>query len=190
MLAQLVEFVTSNQNILQKAYPYENVNTVPAHFFKRLTKEGISTVGGNYRRVCRDYHKNYGSSPTPFEYNVHSMIAGSHFPTYDFEDNRDFAVDDPDVIHALMNTEIIAGTPPRPKYVHAKVARAAEPQEITPFQRSRLPLYEWWIKNYPGVPYLRHPAMGGVKPSMEEMYGERPTDMSEWPTAKQLYTHG
>ena len=25
---------------------------------------------------------------------------------------------------------------------------------------------------------------------MEEMYGERQTDMSKWPTAKQLYTHG
>ena len=58
------------------------------------------------------------------------MIAGSHFPTYDFDNNRDFAVDDPEVINELMNTEIIAGTPPCPKYVHAKVARAAEPQEI------------------------------------------------------------
>ena len=32
--------------------------------------------------------------------------------------------------------------------------------------------------------------MGEVKPSTEEIYGERPTDMSKWPTAKQLYTHG
>ena len=32
LLAQLVEFVTSNRNIFRKAYPYENVNTVPAHF--------------------------------------------------------------------------------------------------------------------------------------------------------------
>ena len=116
LLAKLVEFVTSNQNILRKAYPYENVNTVPAHFFERLTKEGISTVGGNYRRVCRDHHKNYVSSPIPFKYDVHSMIAGSHFPIiYEFAENHDFAVDDPEVIHALTNTEIIAGTPPCPK---------------------------------------------------------------------------
>ena len=103
------------------------MNTVPAHFFQRLTKEGISTAGVNYRRICRDYHKKYGSTPTSFEYNVHSTIAGSHFSTYDF------AVKAPDVIHTLMNTEI-AGTPPCPKYVHAKVARAAEPEEITRFQ--------------------------------------------------------
>ena len=69
-----------------------------------------------------------------------------------------------------MNTEIIAGTPPRQKYVHAKVARAAEPQEITPFQRSRLPSYEWWSKTYPGVPYLRHLSMGGADPSMEDVW--------------------
>ena len=170
LLAKLVEFVTSNRNILRKLYRYrENVNTVSAHFFERLTKEGISKVGGNYRRVYRDYHKKHGITPTPFKYDVHSMIAGSHFPTYDFADNRDFTVDSPEVIHELMNREI-AGTPPRPKYVHAKVARAAEGQEITPFQRSKHTYtYEWWIKNYPGVPYLRHPAMRGVKPSMEEM---------------------
>ena len=88
-----------------------------------------------------------------------------------------------------MNTEI-SGTPPRPKYVHpkyvhAKVARAAESQEITPFQRSRHTItHEAWKQMYPGVPYLRHPSMGGADPSMEEMYGERPTDMSKWPTAK------
>ena len=108
LLAQPVEFVTSNRNILRKAYPYENVNTVPAHFFERLTKEGISTVGGNYRRVCRDYHKNYGSSPTPFEYNVHSMIAGSHIPiTYDFAENHDFAVNDPEVINEYINCYLL-----------------------------------------------------------------------------------
>ena len=60
------------------------------------------------------------------------MITGSHFPTYDFAENRDLPIEDPDVIHALMNTEI-AGTPPCLKYVHAKVAQAAEPEEITPF---------------------------------------------------------
>ena len=189
LLAKLVEFVTSNRNILRKAYPHKDVSTMPAHFVERLTKEGISIVGGNYRRCCRNYHKKWGSTPTEFEFDVHSMIAGSHFPPSDFDNNRDFAIDDLEVINELMNTEIIAGTPLCQKYVHAEVARAAEPQEITPFQRSRLPSYEWWIKNYPGVPYLGHPAMGGVKPSMEEMYGERPTDMSKWPTAKQLYTH-
>ena len=92
------------------------------------------------------------------------MIAGGHFPTYDFDDNRDFAIDHPEVINELMNTEIIASTPPRPKFVHTKVARATEPQEITPFQCSRhTHTYEWWIKNYPGVPYLRTPCNGGSR---------------------------
>ena len=100
---------------------------MPAHFVERLTKEGISIVGGNYRRCCRNYHKKWGSTPTEFEFDVHSMIVGSHFSPSDFDNNRDFAVDDPEVINELMNTEIIAGTPPCPKYVHAKVARAAEP---------------------------------------------------------------
>ena len=51
-------------------------------------------------------------------------------------------------------------------------------------------IYEWWIKKYPGVPYGKHPAAGGVDPSNEEMYGERPTDGTNgWVVMKKYGNH-
>ena len=62
---------------------------------------------------------------------------------------------------------------PRPDFVKAQ---AGQSPETNPFQFSRQAyIYEWWIKNYPGVPYGKHPAAGGVKPSHEVMYRERTT---------------
>ena len=48
LLAKLVEFTTCKQNIIKKMDPnHDNLRSNPTHFFKRLAKEGISTVGGN-----------------------------------------------------------------------------------------------------------------------------------------------
>ena len=83
LLAKLIEFTTSNQNIFKKKNTdHNNVRLNPTHFFERLTKEGISTVGGNYRRVCKEYHQKYGSGPTQFEKDVHIMIS--------FEDGEEY----------------------------------------------------------------------------------------------------
>ena len=77
----------------------------------------------------------------------------------DSTDNHNFPIHDPVVLY-LFDMEIgIINTSPGPKFVDAKEARTAQSHEI-PCQLSprHTHTYELWIKPYPGVPYVKHPA--------------------------------
>ena len=132
----------------------------PTHFFEPLTKE--ATVGGNYRKSCTKYHKKYGSTPTVFGYDHIAMNNKSHWPTHDSPHNSYYTINDPVVLVALSRDIGIINTSPT-KFVNTKEARAAQSHKI-PFQLSsrHTHTYKWWIKTYPGVPYGKHPAAGGV----------------------------
>ena len=98
---------------------------IPHIFFERLTKEGIATVGESYRRVCKEYHKEYGSSSILFEKDVHSMNNISHCPTLNFNHNPYYLVNDPDVLDSLMTRDIglinFDNNSPCPEFVKAWV---------------------------------------------------------------------
>ena len=117
LLQKMIKHTCCKQNIIRKINPdHDILKHQPTHFFKPLTN----------RKSYRKYQKKYGSTPTVFEDDLISIINRSNYPIPNFTENRNFLINDLEVLDILNMIVNINDSSPGSTFANAKAAQAAQ----------------------------------------------------------------